>query len=191
MPATGLTLVPKSLFSEDHIADFARFLDVRDTEKVLSHKIDDQNMIVYKTGAKLVDLVEKLSLRNTTYTAEGWVKAIAKSNPSNSNLYLNIIADVVQILYYSSGKLRFYNTFEFKSPDELVYFTTFVAEELGLKPQSTTLVLSGDISASDNNMGRLVDFYPKIEISTLKVVEIPEQVASHKILALVALSLCG
>ena len=48
LPATGLTLVPKSLFSGDHVADFARFLDVKANEKVFAQKLDDQNMIIYK-----------------------------------------------------------------------------------------------------------------------------------------------
>ena len=39
LPATGLTLVPKTLFSEEHIAAFARYLDVKETEKVLAQPL--------------------------------------------------------------------------------------------------------------------------------------------------------
>ncbi|WP_259067816.1 DUF3822 family protein [Mucilaginibacter sp. X4EP1] len=191
LPATGLTLVPKSLFGEDHVADFARFLDVKDTEKVLAQLLDDQNVIVYKTNEALISAIEKFKLQNTVYTAEGWIKAIAKSSPPDSNLYLQVGKETVQFLYFSSYKLRFYNTFEFKNPDELVYFTAFVAEELGLRPSGTTLVVSGDISYGDVNLTRLTDFYPKIEINGLKVAELTGQTASHKLLALAALSLCG
>jgi hypothetical protein len=191
LPATGLTLVPKSLFSEAHIAEFARFLDVGENEKVFSQTLDDQNMIIYKTDSALADAVQKFNLRNSVYTAQGWIKAIGKSNPSNDNLYIEVGKTSAQFLYISLNRLRFYNTFEFKNEDELVYFTTFVVEELNLKPQQITLVVSGDISAGDDNMKRLTDFYPKVELNNLKVLTLPGQIPEHKMLALAALSLCG
>src|ERR1017187_487414 len=41
MPATALTLVPKSLFDQEHVAEFARFLDVKEDEKVFAQTLDD------------------------------------------------------------------------------------------------------------------------------------------------------
>jgi hypothetical protein len=191
MPATGLTLVPDSLFNPDRVADIARFLDVKENEKVFAQTLDNQNVIIYKTAGHLVEAVEKFGLQNTVYTAQGWIKTIEKSDPPNNKLYVEIGKDTVHFLYFSGGSLRFYNVFEFKSEDELVYFTSFVAEELDLKPQQTTLVLSGDISVGDKNMNRLGDFYPKIEINGLQTLELPGQIPAHKLLALAALSLCG
>jgi hypothetical protein len=191
LPAAGLTLVPKSLYSEDHVADFARFLDVKENEKVFAQILHDQNIIIYKTNSALVDVVERFGLQNTVYTAQGWIKAIEKSNPADNKLFLEIGKNTVQFLHLSGGNLRFYNTFEFKSEDELAYFTTFVTGELNLRAQETTLVLSGDINAGDKNMTRLGDFYPKIEINGLKILELPGQIPAHRLLALAALSLCG
>jgi hypothetical protein len=190
LPANGLTLVPKSLFSAERAGDFARFLDVKETERVFAQTLNNDNVIIYKTNEQLVSAVKKFGLQNTVFNDKGWIAAIEKSSPPDSNLYLNIGKDHVQFLYYSSYKLRFYNTFEFKNADELVYFTAFVAEELGLRSSFTTLVVSGDITYGDTYLTRLTDFYPKIEINGLKVAEFTGQTASHKLLALVALSLC-
>lgn len=191
LPATSLTLVPASLFSEDHLADFARFLDVKDDEKVLAQPLDDKNSIIYKTNAALVTAVERFGLQNVHYTAKGWVKAIADSSPTANSLYIDAGSGTLQFLYFSAGSLRFYNTFEFGNEDELAYFTSFVADELKLKPQDTTLVLSGDISSGDKNVTRLSEFFPKTELNNLQPLELPGQVTAHKILALAALSLCG
>jgi hypothetical protein len=191
LPATGLTLVPKSLYSDEHVADFARFLDVKENEKVFAQILDDQNVIIYKTTDALVNAVERFDLQNTVYNARGWIKAIEDSIPPDNKLFLEIGKSTVRFLYLLAGNLRFYNTFEFKSEDELAYFTTFVTGELDLKAQETTLVLSGDISAGDKNMNRLADFYPKIEINGLKILELPGQIPAHRLLALAALSLCG
>jgi len=190
LPATALTLVPKSLFREDYAGEFARYLDVKEDEKVFAQKLDDQNNIIYKTPGPIAYAAEKFGFNNAVYTAQGWIKAIENSRPNDSTLYLEIGKNTVQFLYFSSGSLRFYNSFEFRSEDELVYFTSFVADELKLKPLLTTLVLSGDVSPDDNNITRLCNFFPKIEINGIKVLELPGQIPSHKLLALAALTLC-
>lgn len=191
LPATGLTLVPKSLFVESHVPDFARYLDVKENEKVFAQSLDSENNIIYKTPEYIASAVEKFGFQNTVYTAAGWVQAIAKSRPTNDNLYIEVGHNAVQYLYFTGRSLRFYNSFDFKNEEELVYFTSFVAEELKLSPRQTTLILSGDISPDDRNMKRLAEFFPKIEINSLKILELPGQIPSHKLLALAALSLCG
>jgi hypothetical protein len=191
LPPANLTLVPKVLFDEKHVHDFARYLDVKEDEKVFAQALDEVNNIIYKTPGHVASAVEKFGFQNTCYTGRGWIQAIAKSSPPNNNLYLDIGNNTVQFLYFSEGRLRFYNVFEFKNEEELVYFTSFVSEELQLKPQVTTLVLSGDIDAEDKNMKRLTEFFPKIEINGLRVLELPGQIPPHRLLALAALSLCG
>lgn len=191
LPSTGLTLVPNNLFSENYAADFARFLDVKEHEKVLAQTLDNRNAIIYKTFGSIINTVQKFGIHNTVYSAKGWIMAIAKSNPPADTLFLEIGNGSVQILYIYSGVLRFYNTFDFKSADELAYFTTFVSEELNLKPQNTNLMVSGDVSDGDKNMTRLADFYNKVDLNDLNVLELPGQILAHKILALAALSLCA
>lgn len=191
LPATGLTLVPDDLYSDEQVGAFARFLDVQENENVLAERLDSQNHIIYKTGAEIISSVEKFGVQNIVYGAQGWIKTIAGSNPPNSNLYLHIGGHTVHILYFSFGRLRFYNTFEFKNPDELVYFTTLVAEELSLAHEATTVLISGNAAEWDANLTRLKEFYPKVELNNLQALELPAQTAAHKILALAALSLCG
>lgn len=191
LPATGLTLVPNPLFGASHVSGFARLLDVKENETVLAQTLDDQNKIIYKTPAALIAAVEKFDVKNTVYTAKGWIEAIAKSNKPDNNLYLEVGIDRVQILYFSFGTLRFYNTFEVKNDDELVYFTSLVADELKLNAHEITLILSGNITAGDKNMKRLIDFYPNVQFNTLHILELPSQLVSHKMLAIAALSLCG
>jgi hypothetical protein len=191
LPATGLSLIPKSLFREDQIAGFARLLDVRTDEKVFAQALDNVNNIIYKTPGHIASAVEKFGFGNTFYTAKGWIQAIAESHPTGSSLYLEIGKNYVEFLYFQGKSIRFYNVFEFKNEEELVYFTSFVCEELELKPKEITLVLSGDVIIDDKNMKRLGDFFPKIEVNSLKVLELPGQIPSHRLLSLSALSLCG
>jgi hypothetical protein len=192
LPQNGFTFVPVSLLKPGLVADFARFLDVKETEKVFSQPLDTENQVIYKVDEHIADVIsKKYAVEDTIFGAKGWVKLTAANNPTNNDLYVNIDTDKVELLNFRDGKLRFYNSFEFKTADELVYFTMFVIEELKLQPQNTNLLLSGNISQDDENASRLAKFFGKIGLNSLKTIELPGEIASHTVLTLTALSLCG
>jgi hypothetical protein len=191
LPQTGFTFIPASLFRPDHVAEYARFLDVKPTDKVFSQPLDSDNQVIYKTDERIAKIAERFDLKNTVFGAKGWIKLIRSNNPQNQDLYLNIDSDKAEFLNFNDGKLRFYNSFEFKTPDELVYFTMFVAGELKLQPKSITLSLSGDGNTDDENFIRLIKFFKHIELSDLKTIDLPWNIAANHVLTLTALSLCG
>jgi len=190
LSSTGFTLVPNALYDAGRIAEIARFLDVKPREKVFAQPLDDENHIVYKVSETVAKKAEKFGLQNTTHIAKGWLKAIESSNPPAHNLYLNFDKKQVEIAYFAAGKLRFYNSFEFHNPDELVYYTGLVAKELQLPQRATNIVMSGDINMDDNNAGRLAEFFNGVEESEFKILELPAELFPHQVLALTALSLC-
>ncbi len=192
LPQNGFTFVPVSLFRPDRVTDFARFLDVKETETVLSQPLDAENQVIYKVDEQIAKtVIEKYGINNTVFGAKGWIKATAENNPLNHHIYLDVDNDRVEFLNFKDGKLRFYNSFEFKAADELVYFILFVAEELKLQPQNTALFLSGDISPNDENAERLAKFFGKVELNNQKSIDLPREITSHSVLTLTALSLCG
>jgi hypothetical protein len=192
LPQNGFTFVPVSLFKPELAADFARFLDVKEDEKVFSQPLDKDNQVIYKVGEPVVNTVAaKFDAKNAVFGARGWIKLTAANKPDNHHLHVNIGNDQLELLNFRDGKLRFYNSFEFKTADELAYFAMFITEELQLHPKNITVVLSGDIKLDDENANRLAKFFGKVELNTLKTVDLPGEIASHTVLTLTALSLCG
>ncbi|WP_184550236.1 DUF3822 family protein [Mucilaginibacter sp. FT3.2] len=190
LPATGFSLLPQTVFNPDKVAYLARFLDVKADEKVLSQPLDNRNVIIYKTPETTLDAVEDFGIRNSVFTSKGWLNALAKNQPGDRDLYLNINGSTVEIANFSFSKLRFYNTFEFTGEDELAYFVSLVTDELAIQPAYTYVYVSGDADAGDKNLSRLSEFFGKVEINTIQTLAIPHEIESHKILSLAALSLC-
>jgi hypothetical protein len=192
LPQNGFTFVPLSLFREDLAGDFARFLDVQENERVFSQPLDAENQVVFKAGKHAVDAVKsQFDVNDIVFAAKGWIKATSALKPANADVYLNIGDDQVELLNFHDGKLRFYNAFEFKNPDELVYFTMFVIEELGLHPQGAVLHISGDIDSNDENFDRLCKFFNKVELNGLETADLPAHIPAHHALKLTSLALCG
>jgi hypothetical protein len=190
LPSTGFSLLPQSVFNADKVADLARFLDVTADEKVLAQPLDSRNVVIYKTPQIVLNAADEFGLRNTVYTSKGWLSALARNQPGDRDLYLNINGSTVEIANFNFSKLRFYNTFEFTSEDELAYFVSLVTDELSLQPAYTYIYVSGDADTGDKNMSRLAEFFGKVEINTIKTLVLPYEVESHKVLSLAALSLC-
>jgi hypothetical protein len=192
LPYTGFTLVPVSLFNPEKVADFARFLDVKAGEKVFSQPLDNDNQVIFKICGELIDKVAgKFDLKDLVFAPKGWILAAGGNGPSNQDIYLNITGDIVEILNFKDGKLRFYNSFDFKNEDELAYFITMVANELQLVPESVNIVLSGHIEPGDRNFGRLQYFFGNVRLNQVKTLTLPRQFDPHTSLSLTALSLCG
>jgi len=187
---SGFTLVPNALFSEEKVADFARFLDVKPGEKVFAQRLDADNCIIYKVDEKVAATAQIYGLQNAVFVNKGWINTITSSNPPEHNLYLNIDKTTVDILHFVNGKVRFYNSFEFTNPDELAYYAAFVAQELQLTPRDLNLVVSGDINIDDKNGLRLAEFFNGVEQNELPVLSFPAEVFPHQLLSLAALSLC-
>lgn len=192
LPHGGFTLVPYMLFQSERVADFARFLDVKPNEKVFSQPLDAKNQVIYKVNELIVNKIQEIfNLSDVVFAAKGWINAVAATQPSDRDLHLNISDGKAELLSFKKGSLRFYNTFEFQTADELVYFALLVADELKLHPQGTSLVLSGDISTDDENTVRLSKFFGKTELSNLRTIRLPAEITPNQVLTLTALSLCG
>ncbi len=124
--ATGFTLVPATLFSPDKTTSFARFLDVNANEKVFAQELDADNYIVYKTSDDVVAAVEKFGLNQCAHASKGWINAIAVSEPVNTTFYVNIEQHRAEFLCFKNGKIRLYNSFDYSTADDLVYFAGMV-----------------------------------------------------------------
>jgi hypothetical protein len=191
LPANGFTLVPVPLFNKNQIANYGRLLDVKPDEGVLAQVLDKQNFIIYKVDEKILSAVQKFDMDNTVYLNKGWITAVAQSNPSNQDLYLHVENGKAEYLYFKDGKIRLYNNFEYKNEDDLVYFASFVVEELELYAQDVHLKLSGNLIPEDRYSLRLAEFFQHIVFFNPQLLELPEQIDSKQVLTLAALSLCG
>ena len=75
-----------------------------------------------------------------------------KSNEKNSinpSLYLNIDLNHFEIIYFQDNKLIFYNTFDYSTKEDVIYYLLFTIDQLKLNPEKTPLIISGSISIDD------------------------------------------
>ncbi|WP_175403985.1 DUF3822 family protein [Mucilaginibacter sp. PPCGB 2223] len=187
----SFTIVPDELFEREKLTQYGQFLDKDADDVLLVNKLDAQNYVVFKIDPATAAAVSaNFNLDLVYFAGKAWIAGVNFSRPYNQPLYIHIEGDFLQLLYCNEGRLRFYNTFEFSNPDEVMYYTIMVANELGLNLDATSVILSGDISIADRKIHRINDLLPKVYFNQNHVVTLPEGFISHQILMLAGLSLC-
>jgi hypothetical protein len=66
-------------------------------------------------------------------------------NVSNEICFVNITENDFEIVVLKNKKLSLFNTFNFNTKEDFIYYILFTAEQLNLNPEKVTLVLLGDI----------------------------------------------
>lgn len=148
------TLVPKALFNEDNLADYLKF-----NNKILStdyltydHISQNESVNVY---------VPYININNYLYDRFGeftfkhfstiYIEQILKTekNVDKPKMYVNVCNDSMDIAVVENNDLRLYNSFEYFTKEDFIYYILFTAEQLDLNPETLELIFTGIIDSKD------------------------------------------
>ena len=168
------TIVPKPLFNADYLADYLKF----NTKILKSDFIAYDNSEVNESYTVYVPYV---NINNYIYDTFGSFTYTHSStilvdkilqlekHAEDKKLYLNISKDYFEIVISDKGKLLLFNTFNYATKEDFIYYILFVMEQLKLNPEKTPVILLGEIEKDSNlytilyKYIRLVNFGKRIE----------------------------
>lgn len=144
-------LIPKPLFDEDYLADYLKFnskilksdfiafdeLMVNDCMNVYVPYINVNNFLYERFGA--------FEYKHFSTILIDHVLNIEK-NTSSPKMYINVSDVHFEIVITHQGKLDFYNTFEYTTREDFIYYILFTIEQLKLNPETVEVLLLGDIN---------------------------------------------
>lgn len=148
------TLVPKPLFNEDCLADYLKFnskilksdfityddIKLNESVNVYVPYVNINNFIYEKFGAFTFKhfstiLIEQLLL--------------VEKNTESPKVYAHVSSSHFELIITKNSKLLLYNSFEYTSEEDFIYYLLFTAEQLNLNPESLELVFLGDVLKDD------------------------------------------
>lgn len=144
------TIVPKPLFNEDYLADYLKFnskilktdfiaydiLDINDSISVYVPYVNINNYI-YETFGDFTYSHFSTILVNKILSIEKHAEDI--------KFYVHVNKDHFEIVVSDKGKLLLFNSFDFSSKEDFIYYILFAMEQLKLNPEKINVVLLGDI----------------------------------------------
>jgi len=150
----GSTLIPAGLFDETKMNDYFLFNNIlAEDEIILSdklHHLDAYN--IYSLPEMLVNKLKQLfpSGRILHYASslmeELFIKN--KNKDSGNTIYVNVQPAHFEVMIFRDNKLFFFNSFQYKTAEDFIYYLLFVAEQMKMNPETFELILLGEIERS-------------------------------------------
>ena len=148
------TLVPKPLFDETALADYLKFNSkILKSDFIAFDTIDiNESVNVYVPYANInnfiYDLFGAFTYKHISTILIEQLLMIEK-NAAELKMYVHVDYKNFEIIVIENGKLLLYNTFEFNTKEDFIYYILFTAEQLKLNPETLHLIFIGNINKED------------------------------------------
>lgn len=149
------TFVPTELFDEDFLASYLQYTTkVFETDFIAFDSLQQHQMnAVYIPYVNMnnffIDYFGTFSYHHASTILVNAVLAIAPIN-EHKNMYVHVSDHNFEIIIVQNQKLLLYNSFDYNTPEDFIYYILFTAEQLQLDPNNFQLTLLGLINPSDS-----------------------------------------
>ena len=151
------TIVPQALFDRNSIKDYLKFNNsLLENDQYLFDIIDNNDSVNVFIPIKfkistLQQYSKEVKKKHYTTNLINEIYKIEKNN-TNSNIYLNINISKIDIILISNNRLKFINSFDYSTNEDIVYYVLFCFEQLKLNPENSPIVIAGDFKESTYHM---------------------------------------
>lgn len=163
------TLIPETFFSEENFSELFYFnFTQRNNSSVKYHYIPKLNLYsLYEVDNEIISFLDRtfneynLIPQTASFINSNIKKSIVQEDELSDKMYVQFFNDFLEVVIIRDKNVLFYNTFIYKSSNDIVYYILNIFEQLKLNQEKTELVLSGFIE-KDNiaviNLKKFVQF---------------------------------
>lgn len=148
------TFVPTPLFDEDYIGSYLQYnTKVFETDFFAYDQISNYHMnSVYIPYVNINNFfIDQFGSFDYKHANSILVEKILDGSRNNDDkkMVVNFNPDHFEIIVVQNQKLLLFNSFEYQTPEDFIYYILFTAEQLSLNPESFQLELLGTIEKND------------------------------------------
>ena len=144
------TLVPNALFDEDRVKMYLKFnAELQGDEMVLVDNLksmDSKNVFALPLSikSKLDYLFSNIKYHHASSALIDTL-VLQNKNQTGKKLFVHVQPSHFEAVTIDGKQLLFYNTFNYHSAEDFVYYLLFVCEQLQLNPETIDVILLGEI----------------------------------------------
>jgi len=159
------TLVPKPLFDEEKLNEYAGFnTKVYDDDQLVYDEIKNHDIVsVYIPYTNINNfLLDKFNEYDFKHFSNILIESLLGIYKYSliPRMFAHIHHNRFELVIIAENKLQLYNTFQFSSKEDFIYYVLFTAEQLKLNPEKFELMLLGDIE-KNNELFKMAFKYVK------------------------------
>ena len=157
------TLVPSTLFDHKNSLNYLKYNtsinidDIAANDEVLNHEINN----VYIPNTEINNFIfEKFKTFDFFHYSSLIIEKISNelAEKFSEKVFVNINDGFIDILFFKDKKLMFYNSYDYNSYEDILFYLLFCFSELKLNPDEIHTVFSGSIDL-DSKLYELIYTY--------------------------------
>jgi len=162
------TFVPAPFFDEDYKGSYLQYnTKVFETDYFSFDTIDNQDMVnVYVPYVNVNNyLIDQFGSFEYKHSCSILVAKLldASKNIDAVKMYIHVASNHFEIIVIQNHQLQLFNSFEYQTADDFLYYLLFTAEQLHLNPETFKLLLLGNISENDELYQKAYQYIRNIE----------------------------
>lgn len=148
------TFVPEALFDEEFLGSYLQYnTKVFDTDffafdVVSNYQINTVYIPYVNINNFFIDQFGSFDYKHANSILVAQLLDTSKNN-DDKKMIVNFNLGHFEIAVLQNQKLLFFNSFEYKTPEDFLYYVLFTAEQLNLNPENFQLDLLGTIAQED------------------------------------------
>lgn len=149
------TFVPTALFDEEYLGSYLQFntkvfeTDFFAYDELGNYEMNNVYIPYVNLNNYFIDQFGTFDYKHANTVLVKKLLDVSKNN-EESKMFVHVSDSHFEIVVIQNQKLQLYNTFEYKTPEDFIYYILFTAEQLHLNPESFKLELLGKISEGDS-----------------------------------------
>lgn len=151
---TLFSLVPKPVFQENSPEDYLKFNNRLLPTDFVAYDLPDAYdfAVVYvpltNVNNYFFDSYGSFTyLHSATVFIENTLSVERNGNPIK--MFVKLYTEQMDVLVTSGRQIELFNSFQYETPHDFIYYILFIAEQLQLNPEIFSLQLSGKVSEKD------------------------------------------
>jgi hypothetical protein len=149
------TFVPTALFDEEYLGSYLQFntkvfeTDFFAFDELPNYEMNNVYIPYVNMNNYFIDQFGTFDYKHANTILVNKLLDLSKNNEEQKML-VHLSDSHFEIVVIQNQKLQLYNTYEYKTPEDFIYYILFTAEQLHLNPETLKLELLGKISEDDS-----------------------------------------
>ncbi len=148
------TFVPKPLFDEEYKGSYLQYntkvfeTDYFAVDEMGKHEMVNVYVPYVNINNYLIDQFGSFEYQHFSSILVSKLLDLSK-NDEAQNMFVHVASTHFEIIVIQNQKLLLYNSFEYQTAEDFLYYLLFTAEQLHLNPESMKLFILGECSEND------------------------------------------
>lgn len=148
------TFVPTALFDEEFLGSYLQYntkvfeTDFFAFDELTNYEMNNVYIPYVNMNNFFIDQYGSFDYKHANSILVSKLLDLSKNNEERK-MFVHVSESHFEIIVIQNQKLHLYNSFDYKSPEDFIYFVLFTAEQLQLNPENFKLELLGKVVEGD------------------------------------------